>query len=547
MRPAMATAEVGDDVLGEDPTVAALERRVAELLGHEAGAVHADRDDGQPDRRPAARPSPARSCSATPTRTSCGPSSARRPRSAASPPAPGRRGAACSTPTRSPALMRPDAGPHLVSTAAVVVENTHNFGGGTVQPLDRSRRLRDAAPATAGVRDAPRRRPALERPRRHRGPAGGVRRALRHRLGLPVQGPRRAGRLGAGVLGRADRRGAGLAQAARRRDAPGRHPRRGRPARPRPPRRAAGRRPRPRPPAGRDVPTARRPASSTRRRSRPTSWSLEVPDATGASSRRCREAGRAGRRARPRAHLRAARPTSTSTTTTSTTAASCSVTRCCVADVSRRALAGRRPSSGGSWRTAAASARRSSSTSACGPSHSACSGCGWTSTMMPSAPTAMAARESGTTRSRRPPECDGSTITGRCESACATGTALMSRVLRVAVSKVRMPRSHRTMSRLPRCAMYSAAISHSSMVACMPRLSITGLPRLADGLQQREVLPCCGCRPAACRRRSDTRSTSCASTTSVTTGRPVVSRTSARIFRPASPSPWKAYGEVRGL
>ena len=68
----------------------------------------------------------------------------------------------------------------------------------------------------------------------------------------------------------------------------------------------------------------------------------------------------------------------------------------------------------------------------------------------------------------------------------------MSRVLRVAVSKVRMPRSHSTMSRLPRCAMYSAAISHSSMVACMPRLSITGLPHCADGLQQPEVLHVAG-------------------------------------------------------
>ena len=96
--------------------------------------------------------------------------------------------------------------------------------------------------------------------------------------------------------------------------------------------------------------------------------------------------------------------------------------------------------------------------------------------MTPSAPTAIAARDSGSTRSRRPPECDGSTITGRCDSRCATGTALMSSVFLVAFSKVRMPRSHSTMSRLPRCAMYSAAISHSSMVAFMPRLSITGLP-----------------------------------------------------------------------
>src|SRR6478736_1604659 len=36
MREAMAYAEVGDDVFGEDPTVNRLEERVAELLGKEA-------------------------------------------------------------------------------------------------------------------------------------------------------------------------------------------------------------------------------------------------------------------------------------------------------------------------------------------------------------------------------------------------------------------------------------------------------------------------------------------------------------------------------
>src|SRR3954452_1577182 len=36
MRAAMAAAEVGDDVYGEDPTVQALERRVAALLGKES-------------------------------------------------------------------------------------------------------------------------------------------------------------------------------------------------------------------------------------------------------------------------------------------------------------------------------------------------------------------------------------------------------------------------------------------------------------------------------------------------------------------------------
>lgn len=37
MRRAMAEAEVGDDVFGEDPTVNALQERCAELTGHEAG------------------------------------------------------------------------------------------------------------------------------------------------------------------------------------------------------------------------------------------------------------------------------------------------------------------------------------------------------------------------------------------------------------------------------------------------------------------------------------------------------------------------------
>src|SRR5262245_8915959 len=37
MRRAMAAAEVGDDVLGDDPTVIALEERAADLLGKEAG------------------------------------------------------------------------------------------------------------------------------------------------------------------------------------------------------------------------------------------------------------------------------------------------------------------------------------------------------------------------------------------------------------------------------------------------------------------------------------------------------------------------------
>ena len=65
MRRAMAEAEVGDDVCGDDPTVNALEERAAELLGKEAGLFVASRHDGQPRRaqwptcRAAARSSPA--------------------------------------------------------------------------------------------------------------------------------------------------------------------------------------------------------------------------------------------------------------------------------------------------------------------------------------------------------------------------------------------------------------------------------------------------------------------------------------------------------
>jgi threonine aldolase len=42
-------------------------------------------------------------------------------------------------------MATPDAGPYLVSTAAIAVENTHNFHGGAVQPIDELRRLREGA------------------------------------------------------------------------------------------------------------------------------------------------------------------------------------------------------------------------------------------------------------------------------------------------------------------------------------------------------------------------------------------------------------------
>lgn len=38
-------------------------------------------------------------------------------------------------------IARPSSGPYLVSTTAIAVENTHNFGGGTVQPIEEIARL----------------------------------------------------------------------------------------------------------------------------------------------------------------------------------------------------------------------------------------------------------------------------------------------------------------------------------------------------------------------------------------------------------------------
>ncbi len=49
------------------------------------------------------------------------------------------------------ALAAAPGNPFLVATGVVVVENTHNFGGGTVQPLDQLRALREWADE-AGVR-----------------------------------------------------------------------------------------------------------------------------------------------------------------------------------------------------------------------------------------------------------------------------------------------------------------------------------------------------------------------------------------------------------
>lgn len=149
MREAMAAAEVGDDVYGEDPTVTALEQRVAALLGHEAGLFTPTGSLANMLGVRALVPPGGEllcDCLAHVVRAELGGHAVLggvTTRTWAAP-------AGLLDPEVPLAMMLPAAGPYQVSTAAVAVENTHNFGGGTVQPLDALRALRKGT-ADAGV------------------------------------------------------------------------------------------------------------------------------------------------------------------------------------------------------------------------------------------------------------------------------------------------------------------------------------------------------------------------------------------------------------
>lgn len=142
MRAAMAAAPVGDDVYGEDPTVNKLERRVADLLGHEA-AVFTPTGSmaNQLGIRLLVRPGQEMLCDsdAHVVRAELGAAAAVSGVTTRTWSAPrGRLDA-----LKVARMMRPDAGQYMVSTAAVAVEDTHNFGGGTVQPYAQLELLRD--------------------------------------------------------------------------------------------------------------------------------------------------------------------------------------------------------------------------------------------------------------------------------------------------------------------------------------------------------------------------------------------------------------------
>jgi threonine aldolase len=144
MREAIAAAPVGDDVYGDDPTVNSLEERVAALFGMEAGLfsptgslanqllirtlVKPGEELLTEERAHIVRAELGAGAvfSGITTRTW---HSERGLLNADSP----------------LALAHENAGPYLVSTTAIAVENTHNFGGGTVQPISEIARLSSAA------------------------------------------------------------------------------------------------------------------------------------------------------------------------------------------------------------------------------------------------------------------------------------------------------------------------------------------------------------------------------------------------------------------
>src|SRR6195952_1507099 len=133
MRAAMARAEVGDDVYGEDPTVRALEERVAGLFGKQAALFTPTGS--------MANVLAVRSLVGVGEEVLCE-ASAHIARAEL-----GAHGAFTGLTMRTwmgrpveldqiERLFAPDMGPFFVATRAIAMENTHNFGGGAVTPLE---------------------------------------------------------------------------------------------------------------------------------------------------------------------------------------------------------------------------------------------------------------------------------------------------------------------------------------------------------------------------------------------------------------------------
>lgn len=140
MRQAMAWAEVGDDVYAEDPTVLALQRQVADLLGHE-DALFTPTGSMANQLGVRLHVAPGQELVtddlAHVLRAEMGAAAVLSGISARSYPTVG----GLLDVDAAMTLAVTDGGAYQVGTSCVVVENTHNFGGGTVQPLESMQEL----------------------------------------------------------------------------------------------------------------------------------------------------------------------------------------------------------------------------------------------------------------------------------------------------------------------------------------------------------------------------------------------------------------------
>lgn len=130
MRAAMAEAEVGDDVFGEDPTVALLEREAATVLGKEAALyVPSGTMANQIAIHLHCRPGDEVICEERSHVTKFEAGGIARLTGAAVAPIAAARG--FMTPDAIRAAVRPDD-PHYARSRLLSLENTHNMAGGTV-------------------------------------------------------------------------------------------------------------------------------------------------------------------------------------------------------------------------------------------------------------------------------------------------------------------------------------------------------------------------------------------------------------------------------
>ena len=146
MRSVIAQAQVGDDVYGDDPTVNSLEERVANLFGKEAAVFTPSGSlANQLAIRTLVAPGEELICESNShiVRAELGAAATFSGITTRTWTAP--RGLLDAQAALE--LARPDSGPYLVSTTAIAIENTHNFGGGTVQPITEIKKLYETASA----------------------------------------------------------------------------------------------------------------------------------------------------------------------------------------------------------------------------------------------------------------------------------------------------------------------------------------------------------------------------------------------------------------